>query len=156
MGLDVVGRLRRLHGVKGEIRLESYTDPEEKIFSYQPWYVSNKTVRVLSYRKIHEGFLVMLSESFEHVSNLDVAVELPELQEGEVYWKDMLGCAVHDCEQRRLGEIEGFSQVAGQPLLIVKDAKKVFYVPFNPEVVRQVNLADRAVELFWHASHFDG
>ncbi|HQV72877.1 MAG TPA: ribosome maturation factor RimM, partial [Dokdonella sp.] len=35
--LILVGRIVGLHGVAGEVKLESYTEPRTRIFRYQPW-----------------------------------------------------------------------------------------------------------------------
>ena len=33
----LLGKIVGLHGVRGELKLESYTEPRTQIFRYQPW-----------------------------------------------------------------------------------------------------------------------
>ena len=37
----VMGRLVGVHGVRGWLKVESYTQPRDNIFRYSPWYLAD-------------------------------------------------------------------------------------------------------------------
>ena len=39
----VVGKIVGVSGVRGEVKLESYTEPRTQIFSYQPWQLKTRS-----------------------------------------------------------------------------------------------------------------
>jgi len=40
----LVGKIVGLSGVRGEVKLESYTEPRTQIFSYQPWLLKSAPI----------------------------------------------------------------------------------------------------------------
>ena len=38
----IVGRLTGVHGVRGGMKLLSFTQPREAIFSYRPWFIGRQ------------------------------------------------------------------------------------------------------------------
>ena len=99
----VVGRMGGVHGVMGWIKLQSFTDPLDNIFNYQPWYVGQQgqwqPFQISNKKKHHKQWLIQPIDTFSreqalaYVNQL-IGVEkscLPTLDAGEYYWRDLVG-----------------------------------------------------------------
>ncbi|MGH8120256.1 MAG: ribosome maturation factor RimM, partial [Gammaproteobacteria bacterium] len=60
----LVGRIAGIHGVKGWLKIMSYTNPRENILQYTPWILRFKEtwreVSLQDWKAQHKGLLVAL------------------------------------------------------------------------------------------------
>src|SRR5690554_4162143 len=88
----VVGQLGAVYGVKGWIKVQSYTDEQEAIFEYNPWQLvmqgKVQAVKVEEWRRHNKGLIAKLIgvedreqahlfTGAEIVINADLLPELP-------------------------------------------------------------------------------
>ncbi|MBY0378575.1 MAG: ribosome maturation factor RimM, partial [Gammaproteobacteria bacterium] len=97
----IAGRFGSPFGVKGWIKLQSFTEPEDNLLDYKPWYWSNQGKWTLIERDDHtqhgKGWIVHLvgydsPEAVRFLAGCDVAIDradLPPLAEGEFYLNDL-------------------------------------------------------------------
>jgi len=101
--LLLVGRIVGLHGVTGEVKLESFTEPRLQIFRYQPWLLKQgaveREIRGGRGRAQGKGIVAKLPD----VDDRDAAAGwvgaevwisrslLPKAKAGEYYWADLEG-----------------------------------------------------------------
>ncbi|GIX30465.1 MAG: ribosome maturation factor RimM [Porticoccaceae bacterium] len=128
------GRILAAHGVRGWVKVRSYTDPEENLFRYQPWWVQFadgwRPIRPRQYRAVVPGFLV----SLEGVEDRDAAQALggreihvspatfPPPAPGEVYWHQLMGMAVVSRWSGRewlLGRVAGRLETGANDVVVV-------------------------------------
>ena len=161
--LSLVGRCRKPHGVHGEIKIESFTDPIAKILDYLPWQLANgQTVTVKSHREIAKGLLVTLDDhdtidAAELLTNMFIYAPLPALEANEgYYWRDIIGMSVIDPNNVNLGVVDGLMTTNLNDLMIVKKGSKVIYVPFAmPDVIAQINPDKKLIRINWHENDFN-
>lgn len=128
----LIGRVTGVYGIRGWLKIESYTRPRENIFSYQPWYLKREE----SWQKIHprdtglhgKGLVVAL----EGITDRDIAREmvgaeisifrsqLAELPTGEFYWVDLIGLQVVNQQGKTLGEMTGILETGANDVMIVE------------------------------------
>jgi 16S rRNA processing protein RimM len=157
----VLGRLRSAHGLKGEIKVDSYTDPPEGILGYPVWHLKTgagmKPVRVLSGRSPNGRVQVLLEgiaspEAARPFAGLEVAVPrdaLPPTGPKEYYWEDLTGLSVRTRAGRLLGRVSHFLDLPAQPVMVVKGEGTEFLLPLRPEVLNRVDLARGEIEVDW-------
>jgi len=62
----VVGRITAVHGVKGWVKIHSFTEPGGNIFDYQPWWLKIaghwQKLKVTEQRSTAKGLMVHLAE----------------------------------------------------------------------------------------------
>ena len=158
----VVGRFGRAHGVSGWLRLESFTEPGDNIFSYSGWRVARpasgwEPVSVDAWRANGAQLLVKIVgiDSREQNFSLrgrEIALErtqLPEPAADEYYLCDLPGCAVLDAsDERVLGHVQAVRASKPQDLLEVRRPDgKVRLLPVLPEVV--IARVDIAASQIW-------
>lgn len=145
-----IGKFGRIHALDGNIRVFSYTSPEENIFTYHPWFIfRNKTYESISIsmnRPIKKGFIV----SIDGVSTPELAqvyvdkmiyidrTMLPELKEGH-YWHDLIDKQVVNLSNSNLGTVIALHDSGAHDLLLIKKNNgKLLYIPYIDQYVIRV------------------
>jgi 16S rRNA processing protein RimM len=147
-------------GVRGWIKVRSYTDPPERIFEHRNLRVShNGLVRsyVLEATGKSGG---QLTAKLAGIADRDQAQalrgaaicvprsELPARDEKEFYRADLLGCEVVNLAGERLGIVQHFLETPQQVLMVVKGEQE-FWVPAVPQHLRRIDLKSRRVTVDW-------
>lgn len=99
----VVGKLGSSYGIRGWLKVFSYTDNPESIFDYSPWYIDQRAVGGIQSRRLkrhNKGWVVKLQgldvrEDAHLLTNFEIAIDpasLPELSEDEFYWRELFEC----------------------------------------------------------------
>jgi len=160
----VLGKVVGLYGVQGWIKIESYTRPRDKIFTYGNWQIGTEegwTQRsITSGRAQGQGLVAKLQE----ISDRDdaraligaiIAVprsQLPPTTEGEIYWADLEGCAVVNRVGIELGKVSHLLETGANDVLVVKqidDAGIERLIPYIDNVIDRVNLDSKIIQVDW-------
>ncbi|MBF1803584.1 ribosome maturation factor RimM [Alloalcanivorax profundimaris] len=164
----VVGRIVAVHGVKGWVKVYSFTDPMENIFEYQPWHLFEdgawKPVKLTGKRRQGKGLVAGLDgyddrdRAARELVGREIAVprsQLPEAGDGEYYWRDLIGLRVKLDDGRDLGRVHGLMETGANDVLVVRgDAdsldRQERLLPWTPgEVVRAVDLEAGELRVDW-------
>lgn len=160
--LVTVGRVSGIFGIKGWLRIFSFTDPPQHILHYEPWHLGAQSGRQRIWRVLDgalhgRGVIARL----EGVEDRDVArgligelISVPRecfagTREGEYYWSDLIGLRVIDEKGVETGRIvDMLTTSANDVMVVVGDRRRL--VPFlYGTVVRSVDLASGAVHIVW-------
>ncbi|HET8941177.1 MAG TPA: ribosome maturation factor RimM, partial [Rudaea sp.] len=102
----LVGKIVGVSGVSGGIKLESFTEPRMRIFSYHPWLLKTADGEIecvgVSGREQGKGMVASLpgiDNRAAATALIGVSIEvwrsaLPRPKPGEVYWTDLEGLDV--------------------------------------------------------------
>ena len=165
-GFAIVGRIRKAHGIRGEVVVEPLTDAPDAVFaSGRRVFAGTATgdrardgaeLVVSAARPFREGLLVRFDKIPDRTAAelwrdryllLPVA-ELTPPGDDEVYIHELVGMRVLLVSGEPLGEVLEVYEV---PQGLVLDVKLVsggtVMLPFRPEVVKRINSAARAIEV---------
>jgi 16S rRNA processing protein RimM len=156
-----MGRISGLFGVKGWVKVYSYTQPREAILNYQHWYLQQdgiwSRVEVAEGKKHGKGIIVRLSglEDRDRASTLidcDIAVErdaLPAAAEGSYYWTDLEGLQIRHRDGTDLGCVAYLLETGANDVL-VSNGKPERLIPFiMGQVILEVDLAKGVITVDW-------
>ena len=164
--LIVVGRVAGLFGVRGWLKVVSYTAPLENILHYRPWYlrpgdaaadVPWVTQAVEEGRSQHKGIVVRFAthhdrDAAQTMLKADIAVsrdQLPALEQGEYYWADLVGLKVVTLEGVELGVIEQLMETGSNDVLVVKGERERL-IPYIPgQVVHEIDRTQGLLRVDW-------
>jgi 16S rRNA processing protein RimM len=147
-----VGKLRRPHGLHGEMLILVWTDFPERLQPGKQVYVG-KTYQPLSINNIrgHGQASIISFDKFsnrddvEHLRNQVVFVrtsDLPALPNDEIYLHQLLGLRViKDEDEALLGSVAEIIETGANPVLIIRrDGKKDILIPDIDSVVLKIDL----------------
>lgn len=160
-GLVIVGRVSGLFGVRGWVRVHSWTDPPENVLRYSPWWLGSDaawTRREPAGGRRQRGALVAALAGVEdrdaarRLLGAAIAVrreQLPELGPGEYYWADLLGLEVLTTGGVALGTVGGLLETGANDVLVVHGERERLIPYISGEVIREVDLPRRRIRVDW-------
>lgn len=168
-----VGHLVGVFGVKGWLKVKTNTQPAENIVSYQPWYLKTahglKKVEVDDYAFRPQGLVVHikgyddrdLSAALGKAAIEIDAHQLPELDNNEYYWHQLVGLRVYsvfaaeDADRRLLGVIKSLMETGANDVLVVASCDgsidgRERLIPYLPgQFVKHIDLATGEADVDW-------
>lgn len=158
-----VGKIVNTHGIRGEVRVISRTDfPEER---YKPGNVlnlfmpkSNTPVEltVKSHRS-HKNFDLLTFEGFENINEVEKfrdgilkisEDQLGDLNEGEYYYHEIIGCHVATVAGEELGKVTEILSPGANDVWVVKGSGgKEILIPYIEDVVKKVDVKEKVITI---------
>ena len=158
-----VGRISAVFGVRGWLKIRSYTQPIENILKYRPWQLCRQgrcfVVELMEGKRQGKGLIARLAG----IDDRDQARELvghsihvprdalPVLPEGEYYWSDLQGLAVVTTEGEELGRVDHLMETGANDVLVVVEAGgRQRLIPYiKGQVVTAVDLEAGSLTVDW-------
>ena len=132
---------------------------------YDTWYVGNEQnwlpLQVLE-ADVHGKVLVAKLEGIadrtaaEKYKGQLIAVpraELPEREEGEYYWSDLVGMSVENLAGEKFGMVDSLLETGANDVLVVKGERGETLIPFIGAVIQQVDLKKKTIRVDWFADY---
>jgi 16S rRNA processing protein RimM len=142
----LVGAITGAHGIRGEVKLKSFTADPAAIASYSPLETAKGAkIEIVKIRPQKDGFLAILkgvtdrnaAEALRGTELFVARTRLPEPEDDEVYVHDLIGLAVHLADGSLLGEIVDVADYGAGDLIDVKieGRKDTVLIPFADQYV---------------------
>lgn len=159
----VLGQVSGLFGVKGWVKIFSYTEPREAILDYRDCLLGsagNWSKAQIAEGQLH-GKAVILRfagvsdrEEAAAIIGRDVAVSrdrLPEPDTGEYYWADLEGLAVVGPDGTQLGVVSKILATGANDVLVVQGDKEILIPFLMNDVILEVDLEKGEITVDWEA-----
>ena len=147
------GQISGVFGVKGLVKVFSFTQPRENILRYSPWLLQKngqtREFKVLGGQR--QGSTVVAE--LEGISDRDVAAslmgwkilirraQLPATGENEYYWADLVGLEVETDTGCKLGKVDHLMETGANDVLVVIDGETERLIPFlQQQTVLKIDL----------------
>jgi len=160
--LTIVGRVRRAHGIHGELVVEPLTNEPDAVFApgrrlfagtvHGDPAPDQRSLTIEGSRPFKGGWIVAFAELVdrneaerwrEHYLLVPRA-ELEPIRDDEVYLHDLLGLeVVREGSNERVGEVIDVYELPQGVMLDVRRGQGSVLIPFRPEVVQRVELDAR-------------
>jgi len=168
----VIGKIVGCFGIKGWVKVHSYTEPAESFFGYGKCSVvhrGNRGSESLEFDAGHrhgKGLVAhikgvddrTLAESYKGLELSVDASELPQLEQGEFYWRQLQGLQVwcqDGGERVLLGRVDHLLDTGANDVLVVKACEGSYdqrerLIPYLPgDVITGVDLEKAVIEIEW-------
>ncbi|WP_442637499.1 ribosome maturation factor RimM [Rossellomorea marisflavi] len=155
-----VGKIVNTHGIKGELKVLSMTDfPEER---YQKGneltlFIEGKepkSLTIASYRK-HKNFDLLMFEGYRDINEVEGfkqgilkvdESQLQDLDEGEFYFHEIIGCVVRTTSGEELGVVKEILSPGANDVWVVKAPRgKEHLIPYIEDIVKKVDIAQKEI-----------
>lgn len=163
--LVVVGAITAVHGVRGWVKVKSYTRPPGNILQYQPWLIRLEgewhEVRLDDSRTQANGIIARLQgyddrDQAQLLIGAEVAThreQLPPIDRQHYYWADLVGLEVISRDGHPLGTVDHLIETGAHDVLVVEGERQRL-IPFVPgAVVVDVDLHGGVLTVDWEPDY---
>jgi len=157
----VLGRISGFFGVRGWVKVYSYTEPREAVLNYERWLLSKngewQAAKVAEGKRHGKTVIARLDgiDGRDQAADLigrDIGVprdELPETDAGQYYWSDLEGLRVVRKDGSVIGEVSHLLETGANDVMVI-NGEREHLVPFvKDEVVLDVDIAAGVIRVDW-------
>ena len=161
--LVCIGKVSGIFGVRGWIKVFSYTEVRENILTYSPWTLrkgkESKEVQVIDGRRHGKTVVARL----QGVDDRDQAAELngweilihahqlPAAKHGEYYWTDLIGLQVKTVDGVDFGTVEQMLETGANDVVVVSGDRERLIPFLQGQTIINIDLAAGEMLVDWDA-----
>ena len=157
----VLGRVSGLYGVKGWVKIHSYTDPRDALLEYTGWVIELGGVWQeieLAEGKRHGKTVIARFGGIDDRDaaaayvNCDLGVPrnlLPAAGAGEHYWSDLEGLRVERMDGTSLGTVAHLLETGANDVLVVRGDQEILIPYLKGDVIKNVDLENGVISVNW-------
>ena len=158
-----LGKITGVHGIKGWLKIQSFSSPPENILNYPSWIINNQGEEdfysIEQGRKQNKKIVVKLeniddrntAESLINSKILILRSDLPKLSNENYYWSDLVGLSVLNSEEKVIGKIESLIETGANDVMVIITSKgERVLIPFvMHEIIKEVNVDLNYIKIDW-------
>ena len=178
-GLVVIGEISAVFGVKGWLKVHSYTEPFDNILAYDNWLLEKngqtRQVVIDEARRHSNGIVVHIKD----VDDRDIAKAycksqikiplsaMPELSKDDYYWHQLEGLQVYLQDEAGqagllIGSVDHLIETGANDVLVVKpelegksDSEEILIPYLLDKVVKSVDIDNGTMLVDWQVDDAD-
>lgn len=146
------GKIVSTHGLKGEVKVYSYTDNADNILKLKKVYIDGTKYEVQSMKPFKNMFIMKL-KGIEHIDETERFIDkmcFREIVQGEsnedegYFVKDLVGISVLDESENEIGILKEIFNTGANDVyeVTLKDGKAI-YLPAIKQVVKKIDIKSR-------------
>lgn len=166
--LIVIGKIVSVHGVRGDVKVYSFTDPIDNLLGYKRWTLRRgdevKQVELVKGRLQGKILVATLNglvdrEQARTYADFEICIprsELPDLSGDDYYWFQLQGLTVINQLGQVLGRVDHLLETGANDVLVVKpfdgsldDRERL--LPYTDPCVLKVDLNAGEMYVEWDA-----
>lgn len=132
----IVGKISGIFGIKGWVKVFSFTDPRENILTYSPWLLKKddqtKTLNVIDGQLQGKTIVAQLAgiDDRDQAANLmggDIFItrnQLPKTAKGEYYWSELIDLNVETIQGVQLGVVDSLLETGANDVIVVQGERE--------------------------------
>lgn len=154
----VIGMIVNVHGLKGEVKIYTYTDDIDSLIKLKKIYLEkdgNSTEYIVERASISKGNLIIVK--LKGINNANEAEKLRDyivkrqrssdeaLEDDTYYITDLIDSEVYTIENEYLGKIKDVLQNGAADVYVIKNDKKETLLPAIKKVVKSIDIKGKKV-----------
>ncbi|MFK7864944.1 MAG: ribosome maturation factor RimM [Pseudohongiellaceae bacterium] len=169
----VLGKLGKAHGIKGWLRVISFTSPAENLLEYHSFDAhrngKHEKVEIDGYKQQAGGFIAHVKgvdtpEAARLLTGYELNVlvsELPVLEQDDIYWYQLEGLKVENQHQQNLGSVARLLETGANDVIVVQATASSIdgrerLIPFIREsIISKIDLPNGIIEVNWEADYLE-
>ena len=162
-----LGEICGVHGVKGWVKVRSFTEPRSNLIDYRDWLLDTGGQR----RFVHVESATVAGRNviakLQGVDDRDVAQaligsvvfvrrsDMPQCAPGEYYWADLEGLEVRSVSGAVLGTVSGLIATGANDVIVLSGPEERL-IPFIADrIVRRIDLDAGIMIVDWDPSYWE-
>lgn len=170
--LLTIGKFGSPYGIRGWVKILSFTEIPEYIFHYKPWLVRKtnllEIIKLNNWKKNNKTTIAKIDgindrTQAELIKNQKIFINnhsLPKLTKGNYYWKDIIGCTVININNYIFGNVKKLIETGSNDVLVVRSNCKDFaikerFIPFiEQKIIKNINISNKIIKVDWNPNFF--
>ncbi|MGZ4991386.1 MAG: ribosome maturation factor RimM [Methylobacter sp.] len=156
-----VGKISGVFGVKGWVKVFSFTDPRENILIYSPWLLKKddqtKAVNVVDGQLQGKTIVAQLADVNDRdqaasLMGWDIFIsreQLPKAAKGEYYWSELIGLKVETIDGVQLGVVDSLLETGANDVIIVQGERERVIPFLQGQTIINVDLDAGKIIVDW-------
>ena len=156
-----MGRIVGLFGVRGWVKVFSYTDPREAVLDYEAWLLGEKgqwqPAELASGQRHGKAVIAQIvgvddREKAAELVGKEIAVPrdaLPKTEDGQYYWMDLVGSRVIHRDGTELGKVRYMLETGANDVMVVAGEQERLIPFIRDKVVISVDMAEKIINVDW-------
>lgn len=149
----LIGEVLKPQGIRGELKIKTFTDFPEDVKKFGTVYIDEKPYKILSFRVGTDGMAYIglrgipdrnAAELFRGKKLEGAREDAPELEEGRYYIVDIIGLSCETQGGEFLGTVKDIKNLASDVYTIEKDGKSILF-PVVKNVIIDIDLINKKV-----------
>ena len=153
-----IGRLARVHGIQGKIKVRYYGEDPKQFSFYRKVILEDETGTVRTYEVLKSvsqpPYIILQLKGIERIEDAKPLVGkevfvrrefLPGLEKDEYYWVDILGMVVETEEGKRIGRVKEIIPTEANDVYVVEGTRGEIFLPAVKEIIMSVDLQKRVI-----------
>jgi len=151
----IIGKVLKPQALKGEVRVGPITRDATQYLTYDYLYIGDNFEKYdIDYCRLQDGFVIVKftaindANTAETLRNKMLYVDksqLGELEQGEYYIQDLIGCKVLDSNGMEYGIVTAIDDFSSVNIVTVKQGGKELLFPFLERVILDVNVEEKTI-----------
>ena len=154
----LIGKVSGCFGVKGWLKIFSYSDPRENITTYKSWLVGDKLFDSVESKKNGKLIVAKLEgindkETAQTLIGQKIEIlqsQLRQLDTNQFYWKDLIGLSVTNKQGVDLGIIKNMLETGSNDVIIIKGDRERLIPYITDKTIIKVDLSNKTMLVDWH------
>lgn len=152
-----IGTIARPHGLRGEFRVNPVSGDPSGFVHYREVKIADGKVRAVVSARSHKRQAILRVAGCDSIEAVQALIgetisihrdALPEPDEDEYYWRDLVGCEVVDRTLGVVGTVTALVDFgAHDNLVVARSEDKEAQIPFVDAMVVDVDLDARRIEV---------
>ncbi|MBA5248214.1 MAG: ribosome maturation factor RimM [Gammaproteobacteria bacterium] len=156
----LVGTINGLFGVQGWVKIFSHTEPRKNILTYKPWHIEVEgqwqVLEFINGREQGKTIVAKIKdidsrEQAQVLIGTDIYIEktqLPKLNAGEHYWRDLIGLTVIGQTGFAFGKVVQLVDTGANHVIVVRGEKE-YWIPYIAPFLIETDLEKQKILVDW-------
>ena len=156
-----VGKISGVFGVKGWVKVFSFTDIRENILNYSPWLLKKdsetRSVNVIDGKLQGKAVVAQLDgvndrDQAASFMGWDIFItpdQLPKVAKDEYYWSDLIGLSVETNQGVQLGIVDSLLETGANDVVIVKGERERVIPFLQGQTITSIDLDAGRMVVDW-------
>lgn len=151
-----VGKIIGTHGIKGLLKVFSYSGNINSLQSAETAFLKGKDGTLCEYTvktvSAHAGGFIIGLNDFSDINQVlsmkgsELCLkrsQLPVPDEDEYYWRDLIGLTVHTDQGIELGKLVDIFETGSSDIYVVRGSDKEYLIPAIADVIAHIDIAGK-------------
>lgn len=151
--LILLGKIVATHGIRGQLRVVPYSGECDTFLSVESLLLKDASGLLQSYElaaaAVHGKKLLISFKGYGdinkvlHLVGCELYIDrdhLPETDDDEYYWHDLIGLQVVTSGGEPLGKLESIIETGSNDVYVVKSAGREYLIPALADIVTSIDL----------------